>query len=86
MTNVYIPESPAQSEEREDEESVRENMAKSKRFIILKKLKVIIYLPKIKQEVKRVPSPKKIGIVGYWATSISTVRTTVLLKKVIKTD
>ena len=31
-------------------------------------------------------SCKKIGKVGYWATSISTVRTTVLLKKVIKTD
>ena len=29
---------------------------------------------------------KKIGIVGYWATSISTVRTTVLSEKVIKTD
>ena len=28
----------------------------------------------------------KIGIVGYWATSISTVRTTVLSEKVIKTD
>ena len=29
---------------------------------------------------------KKIGKVGYWATSISTVRTTVLSEKVIKTD
>ena len=29
---------------------------------------------------------KKIGIVGYWATSISKVRTTVLSEKVIKTD
>ena len=29
---------------------------------------------------------KKIGIVGYWATSISTVRTTVLSNKVVKTD
>ena len=29
---------------------------------------------------------KKIGIVGYWATSISTVRTTVLSEKGIKTD
>ena len=29
---------------------------------------------------------KKIGIVGYWATLISTVRTTVLSEKVIKTD
>ena len=28
---------------------------------------------------------KKMGRVGYWATSISTVRTTVLSKKVIKT-
>ena len=31
-------------------------------------------------------SDKKIGIVGYWATSISTVRITVLSEKVIKTD
>ena len=30
--------------------------------------------------------PKNIGIVGYWATSISTVRTTGLSEKVIKTD
>ena len=29
---------------------------------------------------------KKIGIVGYWATSISTVRATVLSEKVKKTD
>ena len=29
---------------------------------------------------------KKIGIVGYWATSISTVSTTVLSEKVLKTD
>ena len=29
---------------------------------------------------------KKIGIVGYWATSISTVRTTVLSNKVVKKD
>ena len=29
---------------------------------------------------------EKIGIVGYWATSISTVRTTVLSENVIKTD
>ena len=29
---------------------------------------------------------QNIGIVGYWATSILTIRTTVLLKKVIKTD
>ena len=32
------------------------------------------------------PKGKKIGIVGYWATSISTVRSTVLSKKVINTD
>ena len=29
---------------------------------------------------------KKVGKVGYWATSISTIRTTVLSEKVIKTD
>ena len=29
---------------------------------------------------------KKIGIVGYWATSISTVSTTVLSENVLKTD
>ena len=29
---------------------------------------------------------KKIGIVGYWATSILTVRTTVLSNEVVKTD
>ena len=32
-------------------------------------------------EQRRWTSIKKIGIVGYWATSISTVRSTVLSKK-----